>query len=80
MLFIESNKKIYDLKNLIRNYYIYKETVYHPMNNIIKNSDEITIINFMQLAGTKDNTHRLDKCISQIIEILKPYALYKKLI
>ncbi|MEG0686858.1 hypothetical protein [Acinetobacter guillouiae] len=80
MLFINNNKKIRNLKELLESYYQYKETVYHPINNTVRLADEIRIIEFMQLKGTKDNARRLDKCISEIIKILQPYSVYKKIL
>ncbi|MOA37060.1 hypothetical protein D3C78_1586260 [compost metagenome] len=80
MLFINNNKKIRNLKELLESYYQYKETVYHPINNTVRLADEIRIIEFMQLQGTKDNARRLDKCISEIIKILQPYSVYKKIL
>lgn len=77
MLFI-NRKKDKKLELLLKNYFIYKESLYHSINNVVRNSDEMQIVQFLQLEATKQNTLRLDRCTNELISILYPYSIYKK--
>lgn len=80
MLFLNTDQSVEGLGQLLPDYFIYKETVYHPIKNVVGNLDEMQIVEFMQLEGTKHNALRLDKCITKLINILYPYSVYKKTI
>lgn len=80
MLFLNADQKIVKLGQLLPNYFVYKESVYHPMKSVIGNSDEMQIIEFMQLEATKQNALRLNECITNLINVLHPYSIYKKTI
>ncbi|MHA3067893.1 hypothetical protein, partial [Acinetobacter sp. ANC 3789] len=63
---------------LLPNYYQYKESIYHSINNVVGCSNDMQLLQFMQLEMTKQNTLRLDECIDKLISILYPYSMYKK--
>lgn len=80
MLFINTDQKVVKLGQLLPDYFIYKESVYHPMKSVISSSDEMQIVEFMQLEATKQNALRLNECITNLINVLHPYSVYKKTI
>ncbi|MDO6643820.1 MULTISPECIES: hypothetical protein [Acinetobacter] len=80
MLFLNTDQNVVKLGQLLPEYFINKESVYHPIKNVVGCSDEMQIVEFIQLEGTKQNTLRLNKCIDKLITILYPYSIYKKTI
>lgn len=80
MLFLNTERNVEKLDSLLPDYFIYKESVYHPIKNVVSCSDGIQVVQFLQLEGTKQNTLRLHECIDKLISILYPYSVYKKTI
>jgi hypothetical protein len=78
LLFINKSKKIKNLETLINNFYLYKESIYHSTNNTLNCSDVFVIIQFLQSDHMKDNVKKFDYFIDKIIDIIHPYAVYKK--
>lgn len=80
MLFLTTDQDIDKLDLLLPNYYQYTESIYHSINNVVACSNDMQVLQFMQLEMTKQNTLRLNECINKLISILYPYSVYKKTI